>query len=81
MFILRLSLKVARCGTQSTVLEGKHSLDVPTQAHQASFAFDTLESSQQALPVAHYRFYDAKYRIRCLFTQLASPGVVYEGVF
>ena len=69
MIFCGLSLKT-KCGTpQSTGLEGEHALDVPTHGHQVPFTFDILKSSQQTLPISHYRFDDAKYRLRCLFTQ------------
>src|SRR5665213_4492199 len=54
-------------------LHREYSPDVPAHRHQIPFAFDVLETSQQALSIAHHRFDDAEHRFGRLFTQPVQP--------
>src|SRR5450631_4659144 len=43
-------------------LQPEHSLDIPAHRDQVPFAFDVLESTKQALSIAHDRFDDPEHR-------------------
>ena len=59
MLIPRGNGECRRRDALSAGLQGEHALDVPAHRHQVPLALDVLESPQQTLAIAHYRFDDA----------------------
>jgi len=54
-------------------IEGEHPLHIPGDDHQAPFAADLVEATQQKLPEPKRRFDDAEHRFRDLFAQRVEP--------